>query len=196
MDHTLHTGGAIGSDIWWENECLKYSIKVKSYSFETHSSCSSPPHKIILSQKELDEATPFLLKANQTLKRNFPAWNAYINNLLKRNYYQVKDCNFVVAIGELDYSKTKPGDSFGAETVKGGTGWAVQMAVDLEKEIFLFDQQQNIWYYKFADLPWMKILYPRMFNKSKNFAGIGTRELKDNGKKAIEYFCKINFEGK
>lgn len=66
----------------------------------------------------------------------------------------------------------------------GGTGWAVQMAIDAGKPCFVFIQQSDKW-----------MSYHTIMNKWRNldsvpflhkkFAGIGTRNLKPNGIKAI-----------
>ena len=57
-------------------------------------------------------------------------------NLIRRNWYQVKDSNGVFAIGKLSASRS---------TVEGGTGWAVQMAVDSKKPVYVFDTVNSLW---------------------------------------------------
>ncbi len=196
----LTTGGAPGSDITWEEECLKRNLEVRSYSFKGHKSLSKNP--IILTDEELKLADPFLIEANKTLKRWFPTKTEYINNLLRRNYYQIKDVDCVIAIGKWENPKGP---------VKGGTGWAVQMAIDLSKQVFLFEQIENKWFlWSYIDKEWVETkpdirtvsishsscIHINDIGKGWSFAGIGTRELWDNGKEAIKQFCKMNFSVK
>jgi hypothetical protein len=78
--------------------------------------------------------------------------------------------------------------------VLGGTGWACQENIDNNKPIYVFDQNENSWYeYSYDDSKFIKIRY--IPNLTQNFAGIGTRELNENGKKAIIELYKANFIG-
>jgi hypothetical protein len=65
--------------------------------------------------------------------------------------------------------------------VKGGTGWAVQMAVDMNKRVFVYDQQRKEWF------TWMGNKFEETGAPSltKNFAGVGTREINEDGARAI-----------
>ena len=66
-------------------------------------------------------------------------------------------------------------------SVSGGTGWAVQMAIDSNKPVYVFLQSTNNWYKRVED-NWVITETPTL---TKNFAGIGTRELNESGKQAI-----------
>ena len=77
--------------------------------------------------------------------------------------------------------------------VDGGTGWAVQMAIDTNKGAYFFEQNENSWFLFNRDkMEFEKVDYiPTL---TKNFAGIGTREINENGKKAIAAVYKQTFE--
>ena len=92
-------------------------------------------------------------------------------DLLARNWMQVKNADAVFAIGHISKG-----------IVDGGTGWAVQMAIDAGKPVYLFDQVRNQWFRNTSGT-WAVTEVPRL---TPNFAGIGTRELNEQGKKAIE----------
>ena len=177
--YTLFSGGASGSDMFWQNLGSKFGVRVKAFSFEGHGRRNNA--RVVLSDEQLKQADEYLLKANRTLKRHFPTSKPFVNNLLRRNWYQVKDTNGVFAVGRLSASRT---------TVEGGTGWAVQMAVDGKKPVYVFDILGSSW--QRYDYEKKKFLCcktaPRL---SLNFTAIGTRTLPENGKVAIE---KI-FEG-
>ena len=110
-------------------------------------------------------------------------------NLLARNWAQVTYSDQIFAIGTI----IKPGNKNSKgyynkgkyEIVDGGTGYAVMMAINNNKEVYVFDQLKDKWfrwsystysYIEMNDVP--KITY-------QNFAGIGTREIKPNGISAI-----------
>ena len=90
-------------------------------------------------------------------------------HLLARNWMQVKNSDAIYAIGEIKNN-----------IVAGGTGWAVQMAIDNNKQVYVFDQNKNNWYY------WNgKFEYCNTPVLVENYAGIGTRDINENGIKAI-----------
>ena len=179
--YTLFSGGATGSDMYWQNLGAKFGVRVKAFSFEGHSRRNSA--RVVLSDEQLKQADEYLHKANRTLKRHFPANKPFVNNLLRRNWYQVKDTNGVFAVGQLSASRT---------TVEGGTGWAVQMAIDVKKPVYVFDILSSSW--KRFDYKQKKFLcckaVPRL---SLNFTAIGTRTLPENGKAAIEKIFEETF---
>lgn len=192
----LHTGGALGADLAWENECSQYEVEIKSYSFEGHKSCSKTP--IILSREELALAHPHLHKANETLKRCYPSSSAYVDNLLKRNYYQIKDSNYLFAIGRLENYNNE------SSNVEGGTAWAVQMAINLGINVNIFDQKLGKWLrwflsgkrwinYPPGHIPLISPILIETEENCINFTGIGTRSLELNGLEAIKNFCELNF---
>jgi hypothetical protein len=130
---------------------------------------------IEISEEEFEEGKQRVLKANETLNRK-P--NSYMD-LLARNWMQVKNADAIFAIGHLSKG-----------IVNGGTGWAVQMAIDAGKPVYVFDQERNQWY-KNINGVWSESDVPTL---TPNFAGIGTRQLNDLGKEAIREVYRKTFE--
>lgn len=125
-----------------------------------------------------------------------------------RNWFQVKNAEAVFAIGRIvepadmssfaAYSKAgdkqrstkanKKGERYinnsGKQIVDGGTGYAVEMAIQKgDIPVYVFDQTRGSWF-KWDALKneFTKTDTPTL---TKNFAGIGTRELTPEGMKAI-----------
>lgn len=176
-----HSGGCPGSDMFWENESAKYGIPTIAYSFSNHVQESKNPK--VLSLDELQEGWKHVEIAAETLKRPlYRIQYGYVRNLLSRNWYQVKNSEAVYAIGTFVNSKKK--------LVNGGTGWAVQMAIDNKKPAYLFDQDSNRWYvfekesgqFEFINVPVLTF----------DFAGVGTRELNERGENAIKEILHLN----
>jgi hypothetical protein len=127
----------------------------------------------VLTREQLTDADPFVEHANKTLKRRFPTSSDFVNNLLRRNYYQVAWSQSCYAVSEIGKD----------QLVKGGTSWAVQMFLDLHPEgkVYVFDQKRVQWFqWKNG---WVPIIAPPA--PEGVWAGIGTRELNDAGKAAI-----------
>ena len=163
-----HSGGAVGSDSYWGQIGEKYGVTSRHYHAE---GARTPKGNTPVSKAELQEANEHLRKANETLKRSFPTSNEYVNNLLRRNWQQVKNSDEVFAVSTIKNN-----------LVEGGTGWAVQMAIDLGKPVHVFDQNTNKWY-EYDNGTWIETGTPTL---TENFAGIGTRNISEAGKKAIE----------
>lgn len=163
-----HSGGAVGADSYWGEVGERYGVTSKHYHAE---GARTPKGNAPVSRADLLEADSHLVKANETLRRRFPTSNEYVNNLLRRNWQQVKNADEVFAVSTI-----KNG------LVEGGTGWAVQMAIDEGKPVHVFDQSTEKWY-TYRDGDWIETPTPYL---TRNFAGIGTRGLNEAGKRAIE----------
>jgi len=174
------SGGAKGSDAAWGAAALAASHDVIHWSFDGHKSFD-PAHTFELTSKQLKEADERLFIARKSIKRSWPTQSVFVNNLLRRNWYQVATCESVYAVSIL----INDDESF--MKVKGGTAWALQLYVDRagkDAKIWLFDQKQEKWF-KWNINHWIEeqIIYIPI--PSGVYAGIGTRELNDAGLKAI-----------
>jgi hypothetical protein len=189
MKHICHSDGCPGADMAWENEGKRYGVETIAYSFRNHIQESMNPK--ILTVEELAEGWEHVKIADKTLKKNVESLTSpYMRNLLCRNWFQVKNADAIFAVGKFGSIRG---------TVDGGTGWAVQMAVDNKKPVYFFDQTPptcNIggapmWsYYDYK----VNLFIPLTYCPSlpENFAGIGTRDLNEYGKSAIWMILHTN----
>ena len=165
-DFIGHSGGAIGSDTAWDVIGKQFGVSsFRHYYIEEYE--TQKGNTPIPFDEAKAEATPHLLKANETLKRRFPTSNVWVDTLLYRNWYQVKNSEGIFAISSL----------LKDSIVSGGTAWAVQMAIDCGKPVWLFNQKTNRWM-EFEDGQFFNCDIPIL---TKNFAGIGTREITGDG---------------
>jgi len=182
-EYTNHSGGCPGSDMTWENIGNEYGFKTIAYSFRNHHHESKNPK--ILTHEELQEGFEHVRIASVGLKRKIPQIYPYVKNLLSRNWYQVKNSAAIYAIGTFQ-SKTY-------KLVNGGTGWAVQMAIDNYKPIYFFDQDSNQWFtYNYGFIVQKFEPFDSIPVLTSNFAGIGTREITLAGKNAIRQVIEYN----
>jgi len=176
-----NSGGAIGADTLFEDICVNNGIDVIAWSFKGHKTDSK--NTVILSQEELIEGFEHVKIANKNLKRNIFNIGPYVKKLLSRNWYQVKNSDAIYAIANIksDYM-----------SVEGGTGWAIQMAIDNKKSIFVFDQKTDLWFEYDYIIGFKPMGIGDIPKLTERFAGIGTRELKDSGIVAIKSLFKKN----
>lgn len=182
MSYTCHSGGCSGSDMTWETEGSYYGVNTIAYSFYNH--VQKGNNQKILTVEELNEGFEHVKIASKGLKRSPNIRYPYVRNLLCRNWFQVKNAEAVFAVGKFIDTKT----------VSGGTGWAVQMAIDNKKPTFFFDQPSKKWNkFNYEKDEFEVIDYiPKL---TQNFAGIGTREIDENGVNAIQTILKENLSG-
>lgn len=183
MKFTCHSGGCPGSDMTWEREGDKYGVHTIAYSFWNHK--QEGKNQKILSELELKEGFEAVMRANKTLKKYPQGQPQYVQNLLARNWFQVKNSEAVFAIGKKFLTN---------HTVDGGTGWAVQMAVDCDKPVFVFiqDSMGGAWF-RFMPIVGFECLWGEIPTLTENFAGIGTRDIDQDGIRAIQKVYKKNF---
>lgn len=174
MSATLNTGGALGADEYFANESSHLGFTVKIHSFEGHTT-HGKGEVLIHSQEELELADEYLAKAAQFLKRSFPSKNKYVTNLLRRNYFIIKDVECVYAVGNLL-------DEYRCD---GGTGWGTELSRQLDKTLFLFNLKDGVWYTSTQNTNYWPLAcsVPKL---ELSFAGIGTRKLSKIGKQAIK----------
>ena len=181
---TIHSGMADGADTAWAEAADAIGIKTIGHSFKNHRVSGTRPALEVrneLTEEQLKVADLYLTKAAKSLGRPFNPKSDYVN-LLRRNYYQLKDAEAVIAVSRILPGGTK---------VDGGTGWATQMGIDKGVPVYVFDQVKKSWFKwdgsKFvdSDLP----------PKFKEFAGVGTRTLNPSGRQAIEEYLQQFMKG-
>ena len=172
MKGIIHSGGAAGADATFAKVGAEAGFVVYNHSFLGHN-VEAQGIRIDHSVAELSRADPFLVAANQKLQRRYPPVSNFVRKLLQRNYYQIVDAEFVVAVAPLV-----------SDLVGGGTGWAVEIARQLNKPVFLYDTKSNQVFCAADGLPFS--LFTGEVPNFGRFAGIGTREITPEGIAFVE----------
>lgn len=172
-----NSGGALGADTIFEEECIKHGIDVISWSFQGHNTKS--PNRVNLTKEDLQEGWDHIIEANYSLNRNIKYLKPYVRNLLARNWFQVKNTDTIFAVAHLD----------GDNKVSGGTGWCCMMGIDNHKSVYVFDSKFNSWFsYNYSNFKFEKCDgVPKLTEK---FAGVGSREIDEFGINAIKNLFK------
>ena len=169
----LLSGGAEGADSLWDAFARHNRHDVIHWSFSDHKSNLADVYQ--LSEVELAQATPFVVRANKTLKRRFPSSNPYVDNLLRRNYFQIAETSAVYAMAPFAMGQ--------GLNIAGGTAWACQMYLDqfvYDKRnwktchLYLFEPNALRWFEWEVD-NWMPIERPP--RPRTTYTGIGSRKL-------------------
>jgi hypothetical protein len=168
------SGGADGADLQWGMCSGAAGMSVIHWTFRGHRSQAPASEVVELNDAQLAEANPYCERANLTLGRSFPPKSNFAANLLRRNWFQVRDAQACYAVSTI-----KDG------VVQGGTSWATQMFIDGYEgapcPCYVFCQEDGRWHV--WDGSWQPIFSPP--KPSGVFAGIGTRALGITGKLAI-----------
>jgi hypothetical protein len=168
------SGGAPGADLQFGMNAGRAGHYVIHWSFSGHKTDAPQSEVVQLSEDQLTEAHDALEVANASLKRRIPWQKKWMLNLLRRNYFQVRWSESVYAVSEIDWK---------TNTVKGGTGWAIEMSKSLAlPKIYVYDQKQEAWYV-WTEQEWINTTDPDQ--PTGVYAGIGSRDLQEGGKLAI-----------
>ena len=189
---TCHSGGALGSDTCWEVIGKEFGVKTNAYSYRTKYHDS--PNKVEISDEDYKDGVVEITKANKILGRF--GIHKYMS-LLARNWAQVKYSKQVFAIGSIVKSGKNSTKGYKNKSkydvVDGGTGYAVQMAINHEIGVYVFDQDKDKWFrWSYTSLRFIEMKETPKITE-QNFAGIGTRELRINGELAIKNVYEKTF---
>ena len=158
-----YSGGAKGADTIFGEQATKAGHKVVHYRPKD---VKDPEIKKLADQQ--------LILANKFLKRTYPTDKESVNDLLRRNYLQIQRVCTVYAITPLDENMIP----------YGGTAWAITMAMNRKVcDIYVFDLVKGFWF-SYNGLTWNKMYEPPP-KPVGEYAGIGSRELPENGVQAI-----------
>ena len=188
-----HSGGAEGSDTAWEKIGEKFGVTTRAYSYKTKSHTS--PSKVEISEDDYKEGMEEINRANKWLNRY--GIQKYMN-LLARNWAQVKYSKQIFAIGTILKTGSKNSKGYynkgKYDVVDGGTGYAVMMGINHNRDVYVFDQTRDKWFrWSYTSLSFVEMNDIPVI-ESQDFAGIGTRELQPNGLKAIRDVYEKTFK--
>ena len=196
------SGGAAGADYEFTDMSFRKGHTPRIMSFEGHN-LSLPVYipcnaVVVHTDAVLRQASDVLERAR--LRMNRPAATTRTTRCyLLRDTFQVKDADSVYAVG---YRQQVDSTDPYAVNIEGGTAYACQCFVDkkldqgcgLTKDtpeaipLYFFDQTREIWRQAFLDrqhLSWQD-LEDNPPKPSGWYAGIGSRQLLDVGRMAIQ----------
>ena len=173
---TLYSSGLKGAESAFGDEAEKAGIKEVVYSFDGHK-LSRDKNVEILDKEQLERGDISMELASRMLNRTYYETEK-IRKVLQTIFHMVNSGHQVFVIGSIQEDGS----------VKGGTGWAVELAKMFNRPLHVYDQPKKQWFT--WNNEWQedspKIEY-------ETFVGSGTRYLNDSGREAIEQLFKDSF---
>ncbi len=183
-----YSGAAKGADTVWETLGKEFGIG-KQVNYRPEDLKKANPDNL----KQIEAA---YIQAAKDLGRKTLSADSFAGGLVRRDYLQALSADAVFAISTIlePGQKDKKGfkNNTGKQVVEGGTGYAVQMAINLNKPVFVYDQIKEDWF-TWSGNTFVKTGVPSLTRK---YSGVGTREINDKGKQAIRDVYEKTFLNK
>lgn len=175
---TLLSGGAEGAEAEFGTCAGEWGLMELNFSFE-----GRKPKRtrglVTLTSEELEEGAVNRVYVEAHMHRQYPNTPLF-KKTLQSIWHQVKTAGEVFSVGVILEDKT----------VKGGTGWAVELARVWGKPVYVFDQEKKVWF-TWRDHEWVADEEPTITHR--RFTGTGTRFLSDDGRTAIRELFERSF---
>ncbi|BBO82810.1 hypothetical protein [Desulfosarcina ovata] len=170
---TLYSGGHKGAESEFGQLAEQWGIQEVNFSFDGHTSIQRTRGMKVLDPEELDKGNVSMEIVSARMGRKFAHANK-IRKVIQSIFHMVNNGYHVLAVGWI-----QPDD-----TVKGGTGWGVELAKLFNRPVHVYDQERNGWF-TWKDNAWTAEV-PELDRDT--FVGTGTRNLTAEGKQAIHDF--------
>lgn len=174
---TLYSGGLRGAEAAFGEAAEKWGISEVNYTFAGHT-VERQKNIALLSEEELKRGDISMELVSQILGRTYYETEK-IRKILQTIFHMVNSGHQIFVIGTI----------LEDNTVKGGTGWAVELAKLFNRPVSVYGQVRKNWY-TWRNGTWEedspRIEYP-------TFAGSGTRYLTDDGRQAITKLFEDSF---
>tara|TARA_R110002126_G_scaffold40065_6_gene118041 strand:+ start:9600 stop:21773 length:12174 start_codon:yes stop_codon:yes gene_type:complete len=200
-EYTMHSGGATGADTEFWEIGYKKGLR-KSFDYTVDDLDTNDKNLKLEIEDAYQTAVAQLGRKALAYDWSNPGLRSnYVGGLVRRDYLQAKNADAVFAVSDIirpgekgkeittkDGKKIRYSNRAGKSIVDGGTGYAVQMAFNLGKPVYVFHQGTNadnvtkVGWYKLTDNGFVKTDTPML---TQDFAGVGTREINETGKQAI-----------
>jgi len=178
-DCILFSGGAPGAEAEFGAVAERHGVEEVNFTFQGHKIARQRGIRV-LNHEELQNGDVSLEYVSRLMHRRYTD-SPTIRKVLQTLWYQVNNGQEIYVIGAI----LEDG------TVRGGTGWGAEFAKLCNKPLFVFDQEQNAWF-KWAEDAWSRLDATPIITHA-HFTGTGTRNLRDNGRKAIDDLFHASF---
>jgi len=168
-DITLYSGGHRGAEAEFGSLAERWGIKEVNFSFEgrtikrTRGVQTLAPEELALGDVSMEIVS-------MRMGRNYSKAEK-IRKIIQTIFHMVNKGYHVVAVGWIQPD----------ETVKGGTGWGVELGKLFNRPVSVYDQERKGWF-SWEDNSWVA---DTPVITDKTFVGTGTVNLTDEGRSAI-----------
>ncbi|PIE69642.1 MAG: hypothetical protein CSA21_01195 [Deltaproteobacteria bacterium] len=177
IKYTLYHGGLKGAEATFGELAEEFGVSEVTYTFEGHK-LTRDVNKQVLSQEELERGDISMELASRMLNRTYYE-TTKTRKVLQTIFHIVNSGHQVFVVGSIQDDGS----------VKGGTGWAVELAKMFNRPLHVYDQPKKQWF-TWKDSRWQEDS-PRI--EYDTFVGSGTRYLSDAGREAIRKLFEDSF---
>jgi hypothetical protein len=181
-DFILFSGGATGAEAEFGASAERHGIEEVNFTFDGHKIARQRGVRV-LNHEELQSGDVSLEYVSRLMHRRYTD-SPTIRKVLQTLWYQVNNGQEIYVVGAI----------LDDGTVRGGTGWGAEFAKLCNKPLFVFDQERDGWF-QWTASEWKALGRDIPSITHPHFTGTGTRQIRDNGKRAIEALFTKSFEG-
>jgi hypothetical protein len=174
---TLYSGGHLGAETFFGECAEKFGVKEVTYSFEGHLIKREKNVKF-LSEEELKRGDISMEIVSGHMHRSYSN-SAAIRSVFQSIFHMINNGQQIFAIGVVQDDNT----------VKGGTGWGVELGKFFNRDVHVYDTVKDCWM-TWRHGEWI-METPTIIEKT--FVGTGTRNLTEESRKAIEDLFNRSF---
>jgi hypothetical protein len=174
---TLYSGGHRGAEAEFGRLAQAWNLNEVTFSYDGHDAEHTNGLKV-LSAEELKKGDISMEIVSMRMKRNYSKADK-IRKVIQSIFHMVNNGYHVIAVGWIQEDGT----------VKGGTGWGVELAKLFNRPLHVYDQDKKAWY-GWEENRWVESI-PVI--TSETFAGTGTRNLSEDGKQALHDLYESSF---
>ena len=178
-DSILFSGGAPGAEAEFGRCAERHGVEEVNFTFEGH---QIDRHRgvRVLNHEELLAGDVSLEYLSRLMHRRYTE-GPTLRKVLQTLWYQVNNGQEIYVIGTIQDD----------DTVRGGTGWGAEFAKLCNKPLYVFDQDRDGWF-TWTGGAWDACAHTPTIAHA-HFTGTGTRNLQENGKRAIEALFARSF---
>ncbi|NOQ45682.1 MAG: hypothetical protein GQ559_03270 [Desulfobulbaceae bacterium] len=167
---TLYHGGLKGAETTFGENAEKHGVNEVIFTFEGHR-LNRDRNSVMLTEEELQRGDISMEIASRMMNRTYYETEK-IRRVLQAIFHMVNKGHQVFVVGTI----------LEDNSVKGGTGWAVELAKLFNRPLHVYDQNEKKWF-TWKDNSWQEDTPTITYD---TFVGSGTRYLSDDGLAAIE----------
>lgn len=176
---TVFTSGLKGAEAAFGEEAIRWGQDERVLTFSGHQlDRQNAKHIVTLSDEELQRGDISMEIVSKMMHRSYYGADK-IRKVLQTIFHVVNHGHQVLVVGTI----------LDDNTVKGGTGWAVELAKLFNRPLSVFDQQREKWYLWQGGL-WQEETPIITFD---TLACSGTRNLTEVGRQAIADLFRETF---
>lgn len=176
---TLFSGGAKGAETVFGECAAAHGLTEVNFTFDGHH-LNRNVGTVFLSQDDLAKSDMIMSEVSRRINRDYSS-RPWMRGILQSICHQVNKGYQVFVVGTIQAD----------QTVKGGTGWAAELAKLFNRPLAVYDQELKEWF-AWHGGAWIK---EEPFIMHYNICGTGTRHLNAEGEAAIRDLFARSFKG-